>query len=296
VTEVYAAAPDDEEAACQEQVVRHLGLSEWVRIDAIDGDLLAEPSTASLRRYGLLWPPLAHAQASLFAAAAGGTLITGQGGDEVLGPRRMSHVRHALARPSVRGVRRAALALAPRRARAAVARRRSEHAALLPWLTPDALAEATRRTVEDDVGEPLGWAASLRWHVRRRFMKETSASLRMLAREQGAALLEPFLEDVFVDALARSEGAWAAPAREELMRRLAAGVLPEAVLTRRSKAVFDHAYFAAASRAFVSRWSGAGIDPDLVDEGRLRQEWAKPSPSALSFLLLQQAWLAEAAP
>ena len=77
------------------------------------------------------------------------------------------------------------------------------------------------------------------------------------------------------------------------MAFLAEDLLPRPVIERTTKAAFNAAYFTSASRRFAERWSGEGVDRDLVDIEALRAEWRKETPAALSFGLLQAAWLAE---
>jgi asparagine synthase (glutamine-hydrolysing) len=79
------------------------------------------------------------------------------------------------------------------------------------------------------------------------------------------------------------------------MRELFGDLLPDAVITRRSKARFSQAFFGATSRTFVESWSGQGIDPDLVDAERLLDTWRQPVVDARSYSLLQAAWCASVA-
>jgi Asparagine synthase len=88
-------APGAEESAWQEAVVRALRVADWVRLPAGDDlDFVGPVATGVLRRHGLLHPANAYFHAPLPKEAAGGTLLTGVGGDQVLGrlrrPRRPS--------------------------------------------------------------------------------------------------------------------------------------------------------------------------------------------------------------
>jgi asparagine synthase (glutamine-hydrolysing) len=73
---------------------------------------------------------------------------------------------------------------------------------------------------------------------------------------------------------------------------VAGDLLPPAVTTRTTKAVFTSGVFREPSRAFARTWDGTGVDPTLVDPELLRATWLAPEPDARSFLLLHQAWLA----
>lgn len=129
VTERFPGDDASDERRWQELVVAHLALEEWVRLDATAAvDLLGEVAVTSLRRFGLLWPPLAHTRAWFVAELLGGrrpasattapgavdrfagswpvaspgsppggcseaalgTLVDGEGGDELLGARRLA--------------------------------------------------------------------------------------------------------------------------------------------------------------------------------------------------------------
>jgi len=75
------------------------------------------------------------------------------------------------------------------------------------------------------------------------------------------------------------------------MSAIAGDALPRALIERRTKAVFNRAFFGSYSRAFAEGWSGAGVDPALVDPEALRAEWLRPVPDFRTAILLQAAWL-----
>jgi asparagine synthase (glutamine-hydrolysing) len=66
--------------------VRALPVTDWIRLPADDDlDFVGPVATDVLRRHGLLHPANAYFHAPLLREAAGGTLLTGVGGDQVLG-------------------------------------------------------------------------------------------------------------------------------------------------------------------------------------------------------------------
>ena len=78
-----------EEARWQERVVRYLGVADWERIPVgDDADLLGPIAAERLLRHGLLWPPAYHTTVPVLRLASGGTVLTGDGGDEIFGERR----------------------------------------------------------------------------------------------------------------------------------------------------------------------------------------------------------------
>lgn len=79
------------------------------------------------------------------------------------------------------------------------------------------------------------------------------------------------------------------------MRFLFRDLLPDEILSRHTKAHFNGVAFSEHSRAFVERWTGRGVNSELVDPEELMSEWRSSTPSAGTMVLLQAAWLAEEA-
>ena len=75
------------------------------------------------------------------------------------------------------------------------------------------------------------------------------------------------------------------------MTMLVGDLLPPALLNRSTKARFDEVFWTEHSRELVADWNGEGVDSELVDLDRLREEWSKPTPEAHTFTLLQSVWL-----
>ena len=123
VTNRFASVAHSHESDWQELLVAKLGLTDWVRLELSDElDVVGELATRGLRRHGLLWPFNAHFHAPLLELASGGSLLTGIGGDELLGSSRWAHPLAVLSgsvRPRPRDVARLGLMAAPPRLRAA---------------------------------------------------------------------------------------------------------------------------------------------------------------------------------
>ena len=87
VTRVFADVPESDETEWQELVIRHLGITEWIR-EPIDDemDVLGPLAQARLRRHGVLWSPLLHGDDYSLGHARGGSLLDGEGGDDVCDP------------------------------------------------------------------------------------------------------------------------------------------------------------------------------------------------------------------
>jgi asparagine synthetase B (glutamine-hydrolysing) len=284
-----------DEAEWQEQVVAHLGLEDWVCRD-FDGELdaVGPVATGVLERHGLLWPFNIHFHVPLIDAAAGGSLLTGIGGDETFGSSRWPRAEAVLARrarPRRADTRQllAALAPAPARARAL----RSRRPPTFGWLTEDALREVTSAWAAQAASEPVRWSRRMCWSLSLRYLHVGKRGLELVAGDAGVSLLHPLCDPEFVhaaaDTLAR---ATRVADRGRALEILVGDLLPTAVCRRASKAGFDDAFWSSHSRRFVESWSGEGVDPALVDIRALADAWRATTPDPRTFTLLQSAWLA----
>jgi asparagine synthase (glutamine-hydrolysing) len=291
-TRRWPTHPDTDESYWQELVVKALGVRDWERVELEESDVIGPLARPSLRRRGVLWPPFAHPLPVLFARAAGGSFVTGEGGDEILGSRRCSTFRNLLSpktRITRRQVERALVSLGPRPVREWGVRHR--YPALAFWLVPDLRRDFLRSFVEDQASEPLSWAASLRWHVRSKSVVLGTHNLEVLVGENGAVMFQPLLDPGFISAFARATGPFGFPDRTAAMRSVFHDLLPDELLRRNTKAFTTSVVFGECSRKFMDAWDGKGVDSSMVDIESLRQAWSGPSPPVNTGLLLQQAWI-----
>jgi Asparagine synthase len=301
-TRTFPGDGASEESAWQEMVVAHLGLKEWARVDATeDLRLLGERARRFACHYGVLFPAPMYVLTASFEAAKGGSHLTGEGGDNVFGNRRAWFARHAwesrrlMVVPAER--RTVAAQLGPRPARRAhLYRKYRSTTSATGWLRPDARSEFARRLAQQQAGEPFDWRASLRWHLSLRAVAGFRHNCAAIASDYDVAHSDPLLDPGFVAALARSGGRLGFACRRDAMTFVAGDLLPLEVLERRTKAVFNGAYFTEAEREFARAWGGDGLDTNLVDPEALRAQWLKQVAPAPSFGLLQLAWTAERAP
>ncbi|GAA2743239.1 hypothetical protein GCM10009868_16240 [Terrabacter aerolatus] len=295
VTERYPGLPEADEARWQHLVVDHLKLREWHTIELDEThDLLGPGARASLARRGLLWPAALHLKTRVLAEIGGGSFLTGEGGDEVFGDRRVARVRHVRdrgRRPTLAESRSAATALAPEVVRRWRIRTRLERDSFQPWVRSEILRVHHQLLATDAASEPIDASASIRWLLRRRASAVSAHNYARLASEYGLDLVQPLLAPQFVHALAAAAGTWGYASRTEAMRHLCHDLLPDEILARTSKAYFNRAFVGAGARGFARTWDGSGVDTDMVDPGRLRSEWLSDFPSALSTTLLHAAWL-----
>ncbi len=300
-THDFPGDPHADEREWQRAVLDHLaGLGtpvEHVQIpSAGDFDLLGETAAAGLREHGLLWSAPVHSLTPMWRLARGGTVLTGQGGDEVVAGQRSAPL--ALLRRRRGRLHRvlpaAAVALAPEAVRAAARRRRERHLPAPGWLTPGGLARARATDWAGERGRPLLFADALAAHRRDRGFALGLATSGALAAAAGTVEAHPLLDARFTGALAAEGHPFGFGNRTSTMVRVFDGLLPRAVLHRSTKARFHTPTFGVAARAFAGEWSGDGLDEALVDAAALRACWLSEAPWAGTMLALQAAWLHDA--
>lgn len=295
VTRRYPNLPETDETQWQQAVVEHLGLTEWMRFDFTDEtELLGEAAQTSLRQRGVLWPPALHSHSALFGRLEGGSILTGEGGDGVLGPRRSAPltVLRNRRRPHPWLLKRVGAELLPLSLRKARKAKQLKAAGLGSWLTPAAWEEHVAALLDDEEREPLRYDDATWYLLRKRSWELMLVNHAKYTAEFGLQTIEPLLDEGFVAALARAGGRWGHASRTATMRALFSDVLPEAVLKRSSKARFNFAYTGEHVREFARRWDGSGVDPHYVDVEGLRQVWLSEQPTMATGLLLHSAWLA----
>ena len=294
-TNVFPAVREADETHWQERLVRHLGLSDWIRIEhTVELDLLGSYARRLLRRHGLLWPFNAHFHAPLIEVAAGGSLLTGVGGDELLGAAQRDRAAAVIAghaRPQTRDLLRLALALAPPVTRRAILARRGS--VVLPWLRPEAQQRLTNVLADWAARMPRrSLAARLTWVWRSRYLGVLTAALECAAAGEDVLLVHPLLSGDLWAAVGRVAQPVGFAGRTDGMRRLFGSVLPEEICARGSKARFDAAFWTVPARAYAESGDGIGVPAEWVDWTALAAHWRGEHPLANSFTLLQASWLA----
>jgi hypothetical protein len=290
----YPEARDTDETEWQQLVIQHLGSLEPVVIEVgQELDLLGETAVRCLLRHGVRWPANAYMSEPVLAVARGGTMLTGIGGDELLGTRASRHVRllRRADTPKRGDVRTFAAAMLPRPVAAARRRRRTEP---FRWLTATGNERTARAFVREELEWPHRWdRAVAHWHGTRAF-SAVNAALGVLGQHHDSRVVHPFLDPVVMRALMREGGPTGFPGRTAAMRRLFGHLLPEQVIARETKAVFSEPLWGPATRTFAQDWDGAGVDPRDVDANALRREWLAPTPDFRSALLLHRIWASTA--
>jgi asparagine synthase (glutamine-hydrolysing) len=192
-------------------------------------------------------------------------------------------------RPVPRDVRRVGFALAPAALQREYVLRRLPD--LFPWLRPAARREVERWVAADAVGEPLRWEHRYRRLLGSPTLQRGLAGLAAVAADDNVAIAHPLHDPRFLATLAALPPARRHRSRSQAMADLFGDLLPAEVLRRSTKAHFAQVLWGDASRALAAEWDGDGVDPELVDVGRLRVLWAQPEPDTQTITLLQSVWL-----
>jgi hypothetical protein len=298
VTLRFPGSVEADETDWQALVLDRLGLPDWVRIDiqGDDFDAVGPIARRVLSAHGLMWPFNAHFHAPIIETAAGGSLVTGFGGDEVGLSSATSRAEQVLAgrrRPHRSDVLTVGLALSPQLVRRAVHRRRVEaESGGLPWLTPAGTRAVRAAAAAAAAAVPLGWNRALREAVwTSRYFTVCQQNFAAMGATADVEVFHPFVSAPVLDALAAAGGFAGLGSRTNVMRTICGSDLPEAVVTRRSKGTFSSPVWTTTARTFAKQWSGGGVDLSLVDVDLLRAHWATDQINLLSTTLLQAAWL-----
>ncbi|MBQ1074976.1 hypothetical protein KBX06_17650 [Micromonospora sp. C31] len=283
VTWRFTGAPRAYESPWQDEIVRVLDVGrDWQILRADDDlDLIGPVARRFLHRFGVLHPLNLHLHLPIVELAAGGSLLTGGGGDQILAGWR---------RPAPASLREAA-----GRLRAGL-RRRPPATQVFPWLRPAAAREVRRAFRAEERAEPVRLADRVAWHLRRRDLRTSVACATLVADAHDVRLVQPLLDPVFTGALVRWAGHLRRPTRAQLLAGIAAGELPAPVTAVRRKAHFLAVFLRSPTREFVRRWDGDGVNEDVVDPAALREVWSRwPIPECTAGLV-QHLWLRQHPP
>ena len=239
-----------------------------------------------------------HFHVPLIAAASGGSLLTGVGGDEALEPApRVQQVLAGRRRPRPRDALALALAYAPRPVRALVRRRLESRT--LPWLTQAGSAELTTALAADAARYPANASKTFAEWWRSRYLHLHLATQQEIASEHDCRVLNPLSEARVVAAFAAAVGRFGHATRGEAVRAFFGDVVPADVADRRTKADFNTVFWHRHARAFVAGLTEARLRAalaalgvgELVNSERLLETWNEADPHANSYLLLQAVWV-----
>lgn len=295
-TKIHPGFPETDESDWQELVIRHLGVTEWVRQSFDDElDLLAPAARDSLREHGLLWPATCHNRGPHLALARGGSYVGGEGGDELLGefrPTAWARVLAGIDRRPRRVLRHTLSTFGPRPVRRELLTRDLDPSTRRTWLRPHVAAWFDDVWLDDELDAAMTFPRAVAAQLRRRAVVVALGNLHAISRHLGVHSVQPLATPAFATSWGHAAGTFGYPDRTTAMHALAADLLPDAVLSRESKAGFNRVYAGVHTRAFIDSWDGSGLDEELVDVEALREQWQQPVIHGGTFQLLHQAWLA----
>lgn len=293
VTARWPGAADTDETAWQEHVAGELGVRAWeIVAPGTDVELLGELATGLLRRHGLLWPPPLAGLVPMAEVAAGGVLVTGEGGDNVLGGWKMGPVWEQVRRG--RNLRRLWRSVVDVGLPGALRRRRALSRADChqDWLTePARRAYLATSAAEEVAFAPGSWPAYLARVHAERSVGLMLHSLSVLCGERGGTYAAPLLAPTFLAALARAGGRLGLGDRTAAMHAVFGADLSPTVTSRVSKATFGSVFWGPRTRQFVAEWDGTGLPAGLVDADALRAAWSTDVPVYHAALPLHAVWL-----
>ncbi|WP_369140377.1 asparagine synthase-related protein [Modestobacter versicolor] len=293
----FAGVPAAEETAWQQRVVDRLGVPDWERVEVdTELDLVGPLARTQFDRHGVLWPFNTMFHAPIAERAAGGTLVTGFGGDEIMSPGwawdRLNWVLTRQRRPRPADLLELAGAAGPRPLRRRVLARRPEPMDPPTWLLPAADAAVRDGFAALRLAEPVRHDdAVLRHWWAMRYFSVVVQSLELMAGGYGAAIVHPFADPCFLRGIAADRGRAGPRHRSRETIGLFADVLPREVLTRVGKASFNGAFWGPETQEFARTWDGSGVDDGLVDVEALRRVWHSADPDARTYPLLQAAFV-----
>ena len=282
----YPGDPAAEETDWQELVLKHLGLKNQRVVEIrTEERLLGVPATRAMLRHGVVWPTALQLRDASYAELAPGVLITGEGGDYLFTPHRITPLRNLLLRPHIPNraeLRNAANGAFPGRLDR-----------IPPWVSPwlrGHAVEAYRDAITRLRRTPLSW----REHTLRIYDAPADVVVwhnhPLVVREYGLEPLNPFLHPSFVSALARAGGFLGYADRTHAMRVLFHDLLPDEILRRESKAAFNSSRWGETEREFAHDWDGSGVDPEFIDAETLRQAWLSNQHPPGADYQIQLAW------
>jgi hypothetical protein len=291
-TNIFPGDVQAAESQWQELLIRHVGVTQWERLQfGGEMDVVGPVAAPLLRQFGPTFPFNGHFGVPSVAMAADGTYVTGIGGDELFEPNdvtRLSLVLSGRLRPHRSDLTAALRTFGPERLAMRHYRRLIPPE---PWLRPEAGWDLLTDLARTLARQSLWYSKQVRndvWRDRARAaLQKTLTAFAATVRTQ---VIHPFQEPALLRAVAAHAGRAPWPSRAAAMRELFGDVLPTEVVRRRTKASFDSIFFHEHSRAFVSGWDGSGVDTSLVDVVALRAAWQRDAVDARSLSLLQGAW------
>lgn len=283
----FIDAPEADETARQHQVLQalrgHGRCGEPIVITVDDElDFAGPVARRMLDLIGPQVPANIYSHLPMLEVAVGGTLLTGFGGDQLVG----GHGRHLSRRTR-------AVAALPLRLEAALRRAGDD----VPWLRPDVARECGRLRTARRRWRLLSARDRIMREADSRFSTFAHTGLDQLAHRCGARIAHPLFDAVFLARLADLLDVLPPIRRAPLYRLIAGDRLPAPVTAWHPKAILRQVYDGPATAAAVRSFDPDGLRPevrDLLDIDALMAMWRSRGPVMVAGRLLHVA-IADAA-
>jgi hypothetical protein len=296
ITLRYPGVQGEGDVERQELVVRHLGLSDWERVEVHDELQIVGPiATRVVRRLGVLWPANAFTLVPLLERARGGTLRIAGGSTDFFAFWRWAPLSDVLAghrRPTRRDLGLLMATILPVRARAAIARRRGIPPPM-PWLRRDAERRARELITGRSAKVPLRFDRAVHTQFTHRCSEGAIRSMQALADDVGTRIVQPYFNARCISAIAAAGGARGFGNKARCVEAVLGDLLPAEALQRGDSPVMSRVLFGHYTRDFAERWSGKGLDDSLVSPDALRAIWLGEEHDWRTSGLMQLAWLSD---
>jgi hypothetical protein len=293
----FPSFPEMDESEYQDAVLAFLGLRPGHTYAITNEfDLLGPSAQKGLKQFGPACPAPLFSHGDLLRTLEPGLLLSGEGGDEVLGRRRiggLNRAASALRRGNLRGTAGNLLnTVGPMRFRRARYEKRHPPSDF-EWIEPLEVTRFVADNFQWDLEEPLRPKNYPDHYFLSHGAQFGFHQLTEVRRWSGHTFFAPLMDPNFVQAVADLTPLTKCVDRQMVLNHHFSDHLPNIVLNRTTKAVFQPVYFNDYSKEFARSWSGQTSDP-LVDGAKLKRYLLQDDVHKihnLVFLLLQQAWL-----
>ncbi len=293
----YPLLPETDENDFQSLMLEFLKLGPGHReIVTTEFDLLGPAAQRGLNELGVVWPAPVVACSDVFRSIPPGLVLSGEGGDEVMGPRRIAGVFRA-AEMLRRGQLKATAGNLAHAVGPSIVRRRAMlkgGGMVGEWIEAEEAKRFVRRIGETYGREPLRSSRYASYYAQLSSSTLALHQITAIMHWAGQQYCAPLMDPSFVAAVNDLTPDYDLRNRHRVLRRHFAEHLPVEILRRTDKRYMQSVYFNDHAREFARHWDGQ-IEDDAINGKLLKNHWLTANPHEVwsqTFLLLQAVWLA----